>query len=176
MAIHTGQRQADLLSPTWKRHDGTPLMFEQGKSKPGKPKRRVRVKVYSRLKALIDSLPKDTIRIMNNSRAAVAKDGFRTSCGKECDRLHIEGVTFHDLRGTFITDRRREGETAEQIATITEHSIAAVGRVLETHYLATDQQTSDAVIVRMKEPPENSKSKRHKKSRERSQTTAGNDP
>lgn len=150
MAIHTGQRQAVLLSATWKLHDGAHLMFEQGKSKPGKPKRRVRVKVHGRFKALIDSLPKDTMRIMNNScDRPWSKDGFKTSWRKGCDRLHIEGVTFHDLRGTFISDRRREGETAEQIATITEHSIAAVGRVLETHYLATDQQTSDAVIVRM---------------------------
>jgi hypothetical protein len=53
------------------------------------------------------------------------------------------------LRGTFITDRRREGSTTEQIASITGHSISEVGRVLEKHYLATDQQTRDAVILRM---------------------------
>jgi integrase len=63
--------------------------------------------------------------------------------------VKIEGVTFHDLRGTFITERRREGSTTEQIASITGHSIAEVGRVLEKLYLATDQQTSDAVILRM---------------------------
>ncbi|MFT2214709.1 hypothetical protein ACLJYM_22915 [Rhizobium giardinii] len=92
---------------------------------------------------------------MNNSRGRPwTKDGFKTSWGKECARLEKEGVkfhgvTFHDLRGTFITDRRREGSTTEQIASITGHSIAEVGRVLEKHYLATDQQTSDAVILRM---------------------------
>lgn len=150
MAIHTGQRQADMLSATWKQYDGTHLMFEQGKSKPGKPKKRVRVKVHSTLKAMLDGLPKDTLRILNNSRKRPwTKSGFKTSWGKECDRLEIEGVTFHDLRGTFITDRRREGSTVEQIASITGHSIAEVGRVLEKHYLATDQQTSDAVILRM---------------------------
>lgn len=150
MAIHTGQRQGDLLSLTWKQYDGTHLSIEQGKSKPGQPKKRVRVKVSSKLKAMIDALPRDKIRIMNNSRGRPwTKDGFKTSWGKECARLHIEGVTFHDLRGTFITDRRREGSTTEQIASITGHSIAEVGRVLEKHYLATDQQTSDAVILRM---------------------------
>ncbi|MBY5465233.1 tyrosine-type recombinase/integrase [Rhizobium leguminosarum] len=150
MAIHTGQRQADMLLATWKQYDGTHLMFEQGKSKPGKPKRRVRVKVHSALKAILDALPTDTLRILNNSRGRPwSKSGFKTSWGKECDRLGIEGVTYHDLRGTFITDRRREGSTTEQIASITGHSIAEVGRVLEKHYLATDQQTSDAVILRM---------------------------
>jgi integrase len=145
MAIHTGQRQGDLLSLTWKQYDGTHLSFEQGKTK-----KRVRVKVHHTLKKMLDALPQDTMRILNNSRGRPwTKDGFKTSWGKECDRLKIEGVTFHDLRGTFITDRRREGSTTEQIASITGHSIAEVGRVLEKHYLATDQQTSDAVILRM---------------------------
>lgn len=150
MAIHTGQRQGDLLMLTWKQYDGTHLSFQQGKTK-----KRVRVKVHSRLKAMIDALPTDKLRIMNNSRGRPwTKDGFKTSWGKECARLEKEGlefggVTFHDLRGTFITDRRREGSTTEQIASITGHSIAEVGRVLEKHYLATDQQTSDAVILRM---------------------------
>lgn len=150
MAIYTGQRQADLLSAAWNQYDGTHLSFEQGKSKPGRPKKRVRVKVHSKLKALLDALPKDKLRILTNSRGRPwSKDGFKTSWGKECSRLNIEGVTFHDLRGTFITDRRREGSTTEQIASITGHSIAEVGRVLEKHYLANDQQTSDAVILRM---------------------------
>lgn len=145
MAINTGQRQGDLLLLTWKQYDGTHLSFEQGKTK-----KRVRVKVNSKLKAMIDALPRDKMRILNNSRGRPwTKDGFKTSWGKECARLKIEGVTFHDLRGTFITERRREGSTTEQIASITGHSIAEVGRVLEKHYLATDQQTSDAVILRM---------------------------
>lgn len=145
MAIHTGQRQGDLLALTWKQYDGTHLSFQQGKTK-----KRVRVRVHSKIKTMIDALPQDKLRIMNNSRGRPwTKDGFKTSWGKECARLGIEGVTFHDLRGTFITDRRREGSTTEQIASITGHSIAEVGRVLEKHYLATDQQTSDAVILRM---------------------------
>lgn len=145
MAIHTGQRQGDLLSLTWKQYDGTHLSIEQGKTR-----KRVRVKVHATLKAMLDKLPRDRIRILTNSRNRPwTSDGFQTSWGKQCAKLHISGVTFHDLRGTFITDRRREGSTLEQIASITGHSLAEVGRVLEKHYLATDQQTSDTVILRM---------------------------
>ncbi len=145
MAINTGQRQGDLLALTWKQYDGTHLSFEQGKTK-----KRVRVKVNTTLKPIIDALPRDKMRIMNNSRGRPwTKDGFKTSWGKECARLDIVGVTFHDLRGTFITERSREGSTTNQIALITGHSIAEVGRVLEKHYLSTDQQASDAVILRM---------------------------
>jgi len=145
VAIHTGQRQGDILAMAWKQYDGTHLTFEQGKGK-----KRVRVMVHSSLKPMLDALPTDRLRILNNSRGRPwSEDGFRTSWGKECDRLGIEGLTFHDLRGTFITNRRREGSTAEQIAAITGHSIAEVGRILEKHYLAADQQTGDAVILRM---------------------------
>ncbi|WP_376741650.1 hypothetical protein [Ensifer sesbaniae] len=108
MAIHTGQRQGDLLSLTWKQYDGTHLSFQQGKTK-----KRVRVKVHSKLKAMIDALPKDKMRILNNSRGRPwTKDGFKTSWGKECARLKIEGVTFHDCAARSspngdVKDRRQ---------------------------------------------------------------------
>ncbi|HEV7305250.1 tyrosine-type recombinase/integrase [Ensifer sp.] len=89
MAIHTGQRQGDLLSLTWKQYDGTHLSFEQGKTK-----KRVRVKVHTKLKAMIDDLPKDKMRIMNNSRGRPwTKDGFKTSWAKEVARLNKEAQT-----------------------------------------------------------------------------------
>ncbi len=147
IAIHTAQRQGDILAMTWKDYDGTYLRIRQ--SKGGK---RVRVRVHQDLKAMLDVLPQDTMRICLNSRNRPwTKDGFKTSWGKLCgkDGLNIEDVTFHDLRGTFITERKREGSTAEQIAGVTGHSISEVNAVLERHYLADDQMASDAVILRM---------------------------
>lgn len=145
IAINTAQRQGDILAMSWKDYDGTHLFIRQ--SKGGK---RVKVRVHRDLKAMLDAMPKDTIRILTNSRGRPwTKDGFKTSWGKECARLGISGVTFHDLRGTFITERKREGSTAEQIAGVTGHSISEINTVLERHYLADDQQASDAVILRM---------------------------
>lgn len=145
IAIATGQRQGDILALPWKAYDGVYLQFDQSKTE-----KRLKVKVHSRLKAILDALPRDKLRICLNSRKRPwTKDGFKTSWGKECARLGIEGVTFHDLRGTFITERAREGSTAEQVAKISGHSIAEVKSVLEKHYLATDQEASDAVILRM---------------------------
>lgn len=145
IAINTAQRQGDILAMSWKDYDGTHLFIRQ--SKGGK---RVKVRVHRDLKAVLDAMPKDTIRILTNSRGRPwTKDGFKTSWGKECARLGIEGVTFHDLRRTFITERKREGSTAEQIAGVTGHSISEINTVLERHYLADDQQASDAVILRM---------------------------
>lgn len=145
IAVGTGQRQGDILALSPKDYDGHYLRFRQSKS--GK---RLKVKVHAKLKAMLDDLPKDKLRLCLNSRKRPwTKDGFKTSWGKECDRLGISGVTFHDLRGTFITDRRREGSSVEQIATISGHSTSEVKTVLERHYLADDQAMSDAVILRM---------------------------
>ena len=145
-ALHTGQRQGDLLALRWSDYDGTYLRFRQRKGGV-----RVKVLVHATLKAILDSLPKTALTIFTNSRGRPwTSDGFKTSFGKAQDRAGVEGVTFHDLRGTFITERRREGSTAEQIASISGHTIAEVNSVLERHYLAADQETGDAVILRMK--------------------------
>lgn len=149
IAVHTGQRQGDILSLSWKDYDGIYLQFHQSKTD-----KRLKVRVHSRLKAMLDPLPKDKLRICLNSRKRPwTKDGFKTSWGKECDRLGIEGVTFHDLRGTFITERAREGSSPENIARISGHSTSEVKSVLEKHYLAADQGSSDAVILRMEKNP-----------------------
>jgi integrase len=151
IAIATGQRQGDILALSWKDYDGTYLRFAQSKTDV-----RLKVKVHSALKARLDAMPKDKLRICLNSRGRPwTKDGFKTSWGKECARLvkaGLEGldkVTFHDLRGTFITDRAREGSSVDDIARISGHSSSEIKSTLEKHYLAHDQEASDAVILRM---------------------------
>lgn len=147
LALATGQRQGDILAMTWNQWDGTYLMFRQ--SKTGK---RLKVKAHSRIKAMLDPMPKDTLRICLNSRKRPwTKDGFKTSWGKamSSEEIKIEDVVFHDLRGTFICERAREGSSIEDIARISGHSMAEIKSVLEKHYLATDQGLSDSVIDRM---------------------------
>lgn len=146
IAVGTGQRQGDILSLTWKQfEDSTYLRFDQSKTEV-----RLKVKAHKALKAMLDELPRDKLRVCLNSRGRPwTTDGFKTSWGKECDRLGIADVTFHDLRGTFITDRIREGSSIEDVALITGHSTSEIKSVLEKHYLAYDQPASDAVILRM---------------------------
>ncbi|MCP4108308.1 MAG: tyrosine-type recombinase/integrase, partial [Desulfobacteraceae bacterium] len=145
LAFYTGQRQGDLLRLKWSDYDGIYIRIKQ--SKGGK---RVKVKVHTNLKICLDNLDKTSIRILTNTRGKPwTQSGFKSSWRKACKAAGIEGVTFHDLRGTFITERAKEGSTAPQIASISGHSLNEVNRTLENHYLAEDQQTSDAVILRM---------------------------
>ncbi len=147
IGIHTGQRQGDILRLSWKSYDGTYLQFNQSKSR-GKTK--LKVLVHDRLRTMLDRMDRNVLRICLNSRGRPwTNDGFQASWRRACKRLDIKEVTFHDLRGTFITERAREGSSVDDISRISGHSVSEVKSVLEKHYLATDQARGDAVIRRM---------------------------
>ena len=145
LAYYTGQRQGDLLRLKWSDYDGIYLKLMQSKTS-----KHIKIRVHPKLKLYIDNLEKTAIRILTNTRSHPwTQSGFKSSWGKACKRAGIQGVTFHDLRGTFITERAREGATALQIKSVSGHSLKEINRTLEAHYLAEDQQASDAVILRM---------------------------
>lgn len=124
---------------------GTHLHIQQGKTGS-----KVKVLVHPQLRLVIESLPKCAVTVLTNSRSKPWTSlGFQASWRKALAKAGIEGLTFHDLRGTFITERAREGATPIQIAAISGHSISSVNQVLREHYLADDQQAGDAVILRM---------------------------
>lgn len=145
LALWTGQRQGDILSLTWSAYDGQHIRLKQ--SKTGK---RVTIRVYSTLKTMLDNMDRQSVTILTSSQGTPwSSDGFKTSWGRAIKKAEISGVTFHDLRGTFITKARRSGATIEEIAAASGHSIKDVARVLEAHYLAHDEKTNDAVILKM---------------------------
>lgn len=146
LARWTGQRQGDLLRLTWNAYDGSHIRLRQGKTG-----RLVRVKVYSELKAVLDSTKREAAVILTPMRkrggevSAWTPDGFRASWAAVCDRAKIDGVTFHDLRGTFVTLAYRvHGASIKEIAEITGHSERDAEAIIRKHYLA-----GDAVIARM---------------------------
>jgi integrase len=156
LARWTGQRQGDLLGLTWAAYDGTHLKHRQGKTG-----RLVRYRVYSELKAVLDAekaccatLAAKTeqkvsaITILTTSRknpTPWTSDGFRASWAAACATAKIEGVTFHDLRGTFITLAYRvHHATFREIAEISGHAEKDVETIVRKHYLA-----GEAVVEKM---------------------------
>lgn len=147
LALWTGQRQGDLLALTWTAYDGTRIRLKQ--SKTGK---RVTILVHSDLKAMLDGMERKAVTILTNTQDRPwTSDGFKTTWGKamKAKGVGITGVAFTDLRGTFITAARRAGATLEEIAAASGHSMKDITRVLEAHYLAHDEETNDAVILKM---------------------------
>lgn len=150
LAMWTGQRQGDLLKLTWSNYDGTHLKHRQGKT--GKI---VRYRVYSELKVELDAekarrdaaakagakagrvIAMTILTTTRRNATPWTSDGFRASWGAVCDDAKVEGVTFHDLRGTFITlAYRKHNASFREIAEISGHSERDVETIVRKHYLA----------------------------------------
>jgi integrase len=76
-------------------------------------------------------------------------DGFSASFRKTCEAAGIEGLTFHDLRGTAVTRLAIAGCTDPEIATITGHSMKTVQEMLDRHYLSRDIAMAESAIAKL---------------------------
>lgn len=133
LARWTGQRQGDLLRLTWSAYDGSHIYLRQGKTGS-----QVRVKVAGDLKTLLDSQRRTSVTILTNRRGQPYSEGFRSSFRKAQAAAGVEDVTFHDLRGTFITHAYRNGATIKEISEVSGHSERDADRIIRKHYLAGD--------------------------------------
>lgn len=133
MALWTMQRQSDILTMPTIAFDGGRLWITQGKTGA-----RVRVRPATEiLQTLNDAKEKGRQRVLVNSFGDNwTSSGFRASWRKEMARLHITGVTFHDLRGTGITYAYANGMDIERIAEISGHSKTECETIIRKNYLA----------------------------------------
>lgn len=145
LAIWTGQRQGDLLRLTWSAYDGTYIRLRQGKRGA-----RVTVFVAGPLKAALDATKRRGIYILlTEDGKPWSPDGFRTVWGRVCKKAEIEDLTFHDLRGTFITREYLSGATEAEIATVTGLSLRSIKDVLDGHYLSRDPALAESGIRKL---------------------------
>ncbi|SEN94714.1 Phage integrase family protein [Gemmobacter aquatilis] len=147
LAVETGQRQRDVIRMTWTAYDGQALRLRQSKSG-----RSVIVPVTATLKAMLDAAPRRAVTICTTARGTSwTPDGFRTSFGKAKLAAEVEGVTFHDLRGTAVMRLARAGCTLPEIVAITGHSARGAAAILERHYLSADQRVSESAIAKLEQ-------------------------
>lgn len=133
LAIWTGQRQGDLLKLTWKAYDGHSIALRQSKTGA-----HVRVKVSEALKAYLDSMKRaDAVTILTNGQGQPWATGFKSSWRKAVEKAGIEGKTFHDLRGTFVTLAYRHGASIKEIAEVSGHSEKDAESIIRKHYLVS---------------------------------------
>lgn len=155
MALWTGQRQGDLLKVTWSAFDGDALRLRQGKSKA-----RVEIPVARSLIRLLEPLleqvklrrPDDwrNATILETSRGeSWTEGGFRASWRKAVIAAGVEGLSFHDLRGTAVTRLAHAGCSVPEIATITGHSLKDVGSILDSHYLHRSVSLAKSAMAKL---------------------------
>jgi len=147
LAVWTGQRQGDLLRLPWSGYDGTYIRLRQ--SKGG---RRVVVPVSSELKAALDAAAKTKqgpIILVNSAGLPWNSASFKVVWRRACKAAGIEGLTFHDLRGTFVTRAALAGSTEAEIAAITGHSMSDVRSILDANYLHRDPRLAESAIQKL---------------------------
>jgi integrase len=143
LAMHTGQRQADLLKLAWSSYDGTHIRLRQGKARrANKPARLIEIPCTPALKKMLDSMKpnaKSPLILTTRTGRAFKKryfirlwDDATKKAG--LDLVDLPGLEqpvklhFHDVRGTTVTILAETGCTTPEIASITEHSLRTVER------------------------------------------------
>lgn len=145
VALHTGQRQGDLLRLGWTAYDGEAITLSQGKTR-----RRVWIPCTNALRTALDSAPRRAATILKKRDGMPwTKDAFYQAWKATFDAAAIEtDLHFHDLRGTAVTMLSEAGCTPQEVATITGHTIASVNRILEV-YLARTRDLARSAIVKL---------------------------
>lgn len=171
LALWTGQRQGDLLRLTWTAYDGQTIRLRQGKTK-----RHVSIPVAQPLRAALDAAraKRKGLTILATTRGTPwTSDGFRTSWAKIA--ADMDGLTFHDLRGTAVTRLAQAGCTVPEIASITGHALKEVETILDKHYLSRDSGLAVSAIAKLEKHAAGTKSANQTANRSRGAPKGGRD-
>lgn len=161
VALHTGQRQGDVLTLCEDRIDAGRARFVQSKTGA-----RVTVPLTDELAARLDTnRARRRARRQSEPGAVVDLAGARRLFSFDKARLRhdfdqvraivaatlpeIAGKTFQDLRDTAITRLALASCTVVEIRAITGHSMETIHSVLK-HYLALDDRMATAAIAKLK--------------------------
>jgi integrase len=144
LAMHTGQRQGDLLRLPWSAYDGKRINLRQGKSK-----KLLSIKLTTALRRTLENLDRLSPLILTTKTGrAWKKRHFAEQWQEASEAAAITDLHFHDLRGTAVTMLAEAGCTELEIASITGHSYAQVHRILEV-YLPRTRALADAAIMKL---------------------------
>lgn len=151
LALHTGQRQGDLLALPWSAWDGQAITLRQSKAgRRGKTARRIWIPGTAALKEALDAAPKRGTTILTKPDGmAWTKSAFHHAWTAAFENARIaDDLHFHDLRGTAVTMLAEAGCSVPEIATITGHTLASVNKILEV-YLARTRALAQSAIVKL---------------------------
>lgn len=146
LALGTGQRKADLLKLPWTAYDGKRIRFRQGKKR-----RLVDMPVTRALRAVLDAAPRRAATILtgNGRPWHISPQGRASHFDHEWRKVAIEagvdGLHFHDMRGTTCTELAEAGATPSEIAAMLGWTVTTVTKMLDTYQSMTAALSDNAV-------------------------------
>jgi integrase len=101
LAAHTGLRRGDLLRLSWSHIGADAIAIPTSKSKG---KREAVIPLYDRLRDVLARIPRQSPIVLTNPKGRPWTDGaFSAAFNRAKIAAGIEGLHFHDLRGTAAT-------------------------------------------------------------------------
>jgi integrase len=159
LALHSGQRQGDLLRLPWSAYSGSTITLRQGKARRGRsPGPPVIVPCTIALRRMLDGMERTSLLILTTRTGQSFKKRYFARLWDEAmTKANLQSVTlpgsdqpvtlhFHDLRGTTVTLLSEAGCTPQQIAPITGHSLKNVHRILERYLARTSGLAEQAIF------------------------------
>ncbi|MDQ0318776.1 integrase [Pararhizobium capsulatum DSM 1112] len=147
LALHTGQRQGDILKLPWSAYNGTHIVLRQGKARRGKLEGRlIPIKCTSALKATLDGLQKRSPLILTTKTGrAFQKRYFAQLWEETCKQAGITDLHFHDIRGTTVTLLFQAQCNLGEIVSITGHSLKRAQDILDKYLARTSTMADNAI-------------------------------
>jgi integrase len=161
LALHTGQRQADIRRFAWSAYDGQSITLRQGKARRlGREAFTVRIPCTKALKATLDAAERRaTVMLTTKTGLAFKKRYFAELWDQSCKAAGIVNLHFHDIRGTTVTMLAQAGCTLPEIVAITGHSLRRAQDILEK-YLARTSKLAESAIAKFENAMETDFAKR----------------
>jgi integrase len=133
LALHSGQRQGDLLRLPWSAYDGTTITLRQGKAtRKGVKAPPITIRCTATLRRMLDSMPRSSLVILTTKTGRPFKKRYFAELWERATiDAGLSDLHFHDLRGTAITMLSEAGTTPQQIVAVTGHSIRTVHTIIE---------------------------------------------
>lgn len=154
LALHTGQRQADIRKMAWGNYDGERLTIRQGKGG-----RRVMIPCTTALKATLDALPRrGAVILTTKTGRAFQKRYFAMQWEAATTAAKIEDRHFHDVRGTTVTMLFEAGCSVAEAASITGHTLKSAQTILD-RYLARTSTLAQSAIAKFENRMEQERAK-----------------
>lgn len=153
LALHTGQRQADIRKLAWSQYDGQTITLRQGKTGA-----HVRVPCTKALKATLDAIPRRGALILLTKTEKAFQKRYFAECWDVTYRLaglkiNVDEKTgreehdlhFHDIRGTTVTMLFEAGCTVAEVASITGHTLRRAQEILDRYLSRTSTMATNAI-------------------------------
>lgn len=165
LALHTGQRQGDLLQLRWSNYDGEYISLRQAKSKrAGFRGKLINIPCTAALRSMLDGMDQTSDFILKTKTGQPFKKRYFSRLWSESMiAANIESVKFphieepqelhfHDLRGTAVTMLNEAGCAIGEIVAITGHSLKTAATILE-QYLARTKHLADSAMAKFEAAP-----------------------